>query len=142
VYGGDLIIRVGADGGLTGSSVGLTAPLSLATTPKVSATNALATAKAAFSGKVTSTGAAELFVDASTGSPVLAWETVVAGWARDGQTPSRLHVITNASSGAVIGSFDEIETISGSGNSIYSGTVGVESTLCPTASPRTWCPAA
>jgi len=129
VYGGDIIIRVGADGAFTGSSVGLSAPLSLGTTPKVGAAKARAAAKAAFSGKVTSTGAAELFVDASTGSPVLAWETVVAGWAKDGQTPSRLHVITNASTGAVIGSFDEIETINGTGNSIYSGTVGVDSTL-------------
>ena len=129
VYGGDFIIRVGADGDFTGSSVGLTAPLSLGITPKVGAAKARATAKAAFSGKVTSTGAAELFVDASTGSPVLAWETVVAGWAKDGQTPSRLHVITNASTGAVIGSFDEIETVNGTGNSIYSGTVGVDSTL-------------
>jgi Zn-dependent metalloprotease len=129
VYGGDFIIRVGADGAFTGSSVGLTAPLSLGITPKVSAAKARASAKAAFSGKMTSTGAAELFVDASSGSPVLAWETVVAGWAKDGKTPSRLHVITNASTGAVIGSFDEIETINGTGNSIYSGTVGVDSTL-------------
>ena len=129
VYGGDLIVRVGADGRFTGSSVGLSAPLTLGITPKVGAAKARATAKAAFSGKVTSTGAAELFVDAGNGTPALAWETVVSGWAKDGQTPSRLHVITDASTGKVRGSFDEIETITGTGNSIYSGTVSVDSTL-------------
>ena len=129
VYGGDLIIRVGADGAFKGSSVGLTAPLALGIAPRVSAAKARATATAAFSGRATKTGSAELFIDASSGSPVLAWETVVSGWAKDGQTPSRLHVITNASTGTVIGSFDEIETIAGTGNSIYSGTVGVDSTF-------------
>jgi Zn-dependent metalloprotease len=129
VYGGDLIIRVGADGRYTGSSVGLAAPLTLATTPKVTAAKARATAKTAFTGRITSTGRAELFVDASTSSPVLAWETVVSGWGKDGQTPSKLHVITDASTGTVRGSFDEIEMIEGTGNSIYSGTVTVGSTF-------------
>ena len=128
VYGGDLVIRVGAGGGFTGGSVGLRSPLSLSVTPKVGPAAARATARTAFSGRVTSIGAADLFVDASTGAPVLAYETVVAGWAKDGQTPSRLHVVTDAATGAVRGSFDEIETIAGSGNSIYSGTVAVEST--------------
>ncbi|MDT5042399.1 MAG: hypothetical protein QOE51_3384 [Actinoplanes sp.] len=130
VYGGDFIIRVGADGTYTGSSVGLAAPLTLGTTPKVTAAKARATAKAAFTGRrITSTGPAKLFVDASTNSPVLAWETVVSGRAKDGQTPSKLHVITDASTGAVRGSFDEIETIDGTGNSLYSGAVTVGSTF-------------
>ena len=54
---------------------------------------------------------------------------MVSGWQPDGQTPSRLHVITDASTGAVIGSFDEIETVAGTGNSIYSGTVTIDTTL-------------
>ena len=129
VYGGDFIIRVDAKGRFTGASVGLAAPLRLAVTPKVSAAKARATARTAFSGKVSSTGPAELLVDAGNGAPVLAWETVLTGTAKDGQTPSRLHVITDASTGAVRGSFDEIETVDGTGNSIYSGTVTVGSTF-------------
>ncbi len=132
VYGGDLIIRVGANGHFTGSSAGLAAPLSLGITPKISAAKARTTARAAFSGKVTSTGSAELFVDAHANTPVLAWETVVAGWAKDGQTPSKLHVITDATTGAVRGSFDEIETIAGTGNSIYAGAVSVDTTATDT----------
>ena len=129
VYGGDLIIRVGPDGRFTGSSAGLAAPLALAVTPKVRAATAKTAATAAFSGKVSWTGAPELIVDAGDGAPRLAWETVVSGWAKDGQTPSRLHVITDAATGAVRGSFDEIETADGTGNSIYSGAVTVGSTF-------------
>ncbi|GAA2501239.1 M4 family metallopeptidase [Winogradskya humida] len=129
VDGGDLIIRVGKDGQYTGSSNGLKAPLSLGITPKVTAAKAKSLASGAFSGKITATGTPELFVDANSGSGRLAWETVVTGWAKDGQTPSKLHVISDALTGAPIGSYDEIETIAGEGNSIYSGTVGVDTTL-------------
>jgi Zn-dependent metalloprotease len=128
VYGGDIVIRVDAHGDFTGSSNGLAAPLSLDVTPKTDAARARAAARRAFSGKVTSVGSPELFIDAGAGTPTLAWETVVRGWAKDGQTPSRLHVITDASTNAVRGSFDEIETVDGTGNSIYSGTVHLDTT--------------
>ncbi|XAN46173.1 M4 family metallopeptidase [Micromonospora oryzae] len=129
VYGGDVVIRTEADGDYAGSSVGLAAPLSLATTPKVSAAKARKAAIAEFSGRVTGTGAAELFVDASSGTGRLAWETVVTGWAPDGQTPSKLHVISDALTGARIGSFDEVESVVGTGNSIYAGPVSIDTTL-------------
>ena len=132
VYGGDLVIRTKADGAYAGSSVGLTAPLTLSTTPKVSAARASRTATGEFSGKVTDVGAPELFVDASSGSGKLSWETVVSGWAPDKQTPSRLHVISDARTGTVVGSYDEIETVTGTGNSVYSGQVPVETTLSGT----------
>ncbi|RGC68174.1 Transglutaminase-activating metalloprotease precursor [Micromonospora sp. MW-13] len=129
VYGGDFVIRTEADGDFAGSSVGLAAPLSLGTTPKVSAERARKAATAEFSGKVTATGQAELFVDASSGTGRLAWETVVTGWAPDGQTPSKLHVISDALTGALIGSYDEIESVTGSGTGIYTGAVSVDTTL-------------
>jgi subtilisin-like proprotein convertase family protein len=53
----------------------------------------------------------------------------VTGWLPDGQTPSLLHVITDATTGAYVGSFDEIESVNGTGNSIYAGTVTVDTTL-------------
>ncbi|WP_199752784.1 M4 family metallopeptidase [Actinoplanes sp. ATCC 53533] len=129
VYGGDFVIHTKAGGAFAGSSVGLAGPLTLATTPKVSAAKAAKAATARFSGTVTGTGDAELFVDASTGRGRLAWETVVSGWAPDKQTPSRLHVISDALTGAYIGEFDEIETINGTGASVYSGSVTVDTTL-------------
>ncbi len=132
VYGGDLVVRVAADGRYTGSSVGLAKPLSLSVNPKVTAASAKLAAQKAFSGRASKTGSPELFVDASNGSPVLAWETVVEGFAKDGQTPSKLHVITDASTGRVRGSFDEIETVDGTGNSIYSGPVTIGTTATAT----------
>ena len=129
VYGGDLIVRTDAKGAYTGSSVSLTAPLSLSTTPTVSAAKARRTGAASFTGKVTSTSVPELLVDASRGAGVLSWETVVTGRRPDGQTPSRLHVISDARTGKVTGSYDEIETVAGSGNSLYAGQVPIETTL-------------
>ncbi|MFJ6198712.1 M4 family metallopeptidase [Micromonospora sp. NPDC092111] len=128
VHGGDFVIRTEADGDFAGSSVGLAAPLSLGTTPKVSAERARKAATAEFSGKITGTGPAELFVDASSGTGRLAWETVVAGWAPDGQTPSKLHVISDALTGSLIGSYDEVESVVGTGNSVYAGPVVVDTT--------------
>ncbi|ASW56529.1 M4 family metallopeptidase [Plantactinospora sp. KBS50] len=129
VYGGDFVVHTTASGGYSGVSNALVAPLNLSTKAKVDSAAAQKTAKAHFAGKVTTVGAPELFVDATTGRGKLAWETVVQGWAPDGQTPSRLHVISDATSGAYIGSFDEIETVAGTGNSIYSGTVTIDTTL-------------
>ncbi|SCG77493.1 griselysin. Metallo peptidase. MEROPS family M04 [Micromonospora echinaurantiaca] len=128
VHGGDFVIHTAPGGGYAGSSVGLTAPLTLGTTAKVSAATAKKAARAQFTGKVTTVGAPELFVDASSGTGRLAWETVVSGWAADGQTPSRLHVVTDATTGKLIGTYDEIESVSGTGHSLYAGSVSVETT--------------
>ncbi|GHJ43702.1 peptidase M4 [Catellatospora sp. TT07R-123] len=138
VYGGDLVVHTAPGGAFAGADTGLTAPLTLGVLPKVTASAAGASAAKAFTGTVTSVGSAELFVDASTpAAPALAWETVVRGWARDGQTPSVLHVITDARTGAVRGSFDEIENVLGTGNSMYSGTVSIDTTLT-SSSPVTY----
>jgi Zn-dependent metalloprotease len=128
VYGGDLIVRT-KNGKVTGTSVGLKAPLSLSTKPKVTAAQARAAALKVFNATASTP---ELFVDASSGTGKLAWETVVSGWRPDGQTPSRLHVIVDAQAGSVVGSFDEIESVAGTGNSIYSGPVAIDTTATAT----------
>ncbi|WP_204018368.1 M4 family metallopeptidase, partial [Sphaerimonospora thailandensis] len=125
VLGGDFVVHLNTDGAFDGASVGLTAPLTLGVTPKISAADAAAKAKDAFTGEAGEVGKPELIVDASTGNGRLAWETVVSGVAEDGQTPSRLHVITDALAGTVLSSFDEIRHVDGTGNSIYSGTVTI-----------------
>jgi Zn-dependent metalloprotease len=128
VYGGDFIVHKAPGGGYAGAGNALRSPLNLSTVPKVGADKATATARANFSGTLTSVGTPELFVDASSGTGQLAWETVVEGWRADGQTPSKLHVITDAVSGAPIGSFDEIETIAGTGTGLYNGIVALDTT--------------
>lgn len=57
----------------------------------------------------------------------LAYEVITEGTASDG-TPSVLHAFVDAHSGAVLGQYDEIETVGGTGKTLYSGTVGIEVT--------------
>ncbi|MBB5874669.1 Zn-dependent metalloprotease/subtilisin-like proprotein convertase family protein [Allocatelliglobosispora scoriae] len=129
VHGGDFVVHSNADGSYDGASVGLVNALSLSTTAEVTAAQAARTARAAFAGTVGTVESPEKFVDASTGTGRLAWETVVKGRRPDGQTPSVLHVITDATSGAVLGSFDEVMEVNGTGNSLYSGTVTIDTTF-------------
>ncbi len=128
VAGGDFVVHTATDGAFAGASVGLTESLSLPTVAKVTSKRAAAVAATKFRGTVTSTEAPELFIDATSGRGRLAWETQINGWAPDHQTPSRLHVVTDATTGAFIGSFDEIETIAGTGSSLHVGSVPVDTT--------------
>ncbi|MFJ5837704.1 M4 family metallopeptidase [Streptomyces shenzhenensis] len=61
---------------------------------------------------------------AADGSPRPAWDNVVTGVRADG-TPSRLHVVTDAVTGARLASYDDIRA--GEGHSQYSGTVQLAS---------------
>ncbi|MFD9746657.1 M4 family metallopeptidase [[Kitasatospora] papulosa] len=62
---------------------------------------------------------------AGSGTPRLAWETVIGGPQDDG-TPSRLHVITDADTGKEITRYQDIKT--GTGNTQYSGSVTLDTT--------------
>ncbi|MGW2486743.1 M4 family metallopeptidase [Streptomyces sp. NPDC001606] len=62
---------------------------------------------------------------AASGKPVLAYETVVGGFQDDG-TPSRLHVITDATSGRRLFEYQAVRT--GIGNTQYSGQVTLTTT--------------
>ncbi|MFF9815200.1 M4 family metallopeptidase [Streptomyces sp. NPDC014006] len=63
---------------------------------------------------------------AGNGTPKLAWETVVTGFQDDG-TPSKLHVITDASTGKELYRYQAVQT--GTGYSQYSGTVSLSTAL-------------
>jgi Zn-dependent metalloprotease len=126
VSGGDVIVHTDAAGAFKGASNGLATPLRLDTVPAVSAQDAMAKARERFAGRITQVQGQRLLIEASTGTGRLAWEHVVVGVGPDGRTPSRLHVLTDAQSGAPLGRWDEIETVSGTGNSIYSGRVTLE----------------
>jgi Zn-dependent metalloprotease len=128
VYGGDVVLHLDKNGAVRGTSNSLAAPLSLVTAPKVLGFEASAKARTAFAGTIKNVGAPRLIVDASRGTGRLAWETEISGVAKDGQLPSRLHVLTDAQTGAVLGSWDEIETAVGSGTGHYDGKVKVETT--------------
>jgi Zn-dependent metalloprotease len=129
VYGGDVVVHTDAKGAYAGTSNSLAAPLDLALTPAVSQRQAQQAAKAAFEGRITATGGTQLIVDAASGVGRLAWESVLSGWAPDGQTPSHLHVVTDAATNAVLGSWDDVESVVGTGRTIYSGNVAIDTTL-------------
>ncbi|MFF4028523.1 M4 family metallopeptidase [Streptomyces sviceus] len=88
-------------------------------------TKALRTAKA-LKAEAPAAQSARKVIWAGSGTPKLAWETVVSGFQDDG-TPSKLHVITDATTGAELSRFEGVET--GTGNSQYSGTVPLSTTL-------------
>ncbi|MEU9667469.1 M4 family metallopeptidase [Streptomyces bobili] len=129
VLGGDLVVHLKNDRTTVSraSEATLTVP---SLTPKLSAAKAtgkaLAAARDADIARSAAEGAPRLVVWAGEGRPVLAWESVVDGVQEDG-TPSELHVVTDATSGKEIKTFEQVHTGSGTGQ--YNGTVTVGSTL-------------
>ncbi|WP_428936238.1 M4 family metallopeptidase [Streptomyces sp. ACT015] len=133
VLGGDLIVHTPPATEATGA-VGAT--FNGGRTVRVASTTATYT-KAAAETKALRTAASldaegavadsvRKVVWAGSGTPKLAWETVIGGFQDDG-TPSRLHVVTDASSGAELYRYQAVK--SGTGNTQYSGTVTLDTTL-------------
>ncbi|MGZ2359190.1 M4 family metallopeptidase [Streptomyces sp. 372A] len=111
VLGGDLVTHTGADGTLKSVTKATTARISVpSTTPGIK-----------------TAASARKVIWAGGGTPVLALESVRTGVQKDGSTPSRKRVITDATTGKVLQSYEEIET-AGVGNSQYSGKVDLTTT--------------
>ena len=133
VLGGDLVVHRGAQAGWRGVSQTLDRAVRVSTKPAVSAdraaARALAPAKATRSIRgLEKAGAPRLVVDATSGTARLAWEVLSGGTQKDG-TPSRLATYVDARTGAVIRREEQIQTVDGSGQSLYSGTVPLQLTL-------------
>ncbi|MEV6528848.1 M4 family metallopeptidase [Streptomyces sp. NPDC051639] len=96
-----------------------------ATFSKSAATGkALKAARSLVAEKAT-TDSARKVIWAGSGTPKLAWETVIGGFQDDG-TPNQLHVITDATTGNELYRYQGIET--GIGNTQYSGQVTLTTT--------------
>ncbi|NNM46560.1 M4 family metallopeptidase [Knoellia sp. DB2414S] len=120
VLGGELIVEKSAAGKEKGVIYNASGKVAVkSTTPKVSEASAESSGakKAGYAAKSTD---GELVVWAGSGSPRLAYDVLTEGVRKD-QTPSKLHTIVDANTGAVITSWDEVKN--GTGNSMYSGTV-------------------
>ncbi|MFF7092201.1 M4 family metallopeptidase [Streptomyces rubradiris] len=133
VLGGDLVVHT-PPASLAKGTVSTTfntkrtikVPSTTATVPAATAeTKALKAAKALAAVKPTTDGARKV-VWAGAGTPKLAWETVIGGLQDDG-TPSRLHVVTDATTGQELYRYQAVKN--GTGNTQYSGTVTLTSTL-------------
>ncbi|MGW0995124.1 M4 family metallopeptidase [Streptomyces sp. NPDC002523] len=127
VLGGDLVTHVAKSGALKGVNKAAKARISVpTTTAAVSPASARKSAlKAAADEAGATASASRKVVWAAGAKPVLAYESVVKGVQHDG-TPSELHVITDATSGKKLYSYEAVDT--GTGTSQYSGTVTIGTT--------------
>ncbi|MEU8629036.1 M4 family metallopeptidase [Streptomyces sp. NPDC048669] len=128
VLGGDLVVqqsKAGATKSVTKASKATTAQLkavdtAAAVAPAAAEKQALGAAKADGSDKTVAEKAPRKVVWMASGTPQLAYETVVGGLQEDG-TPNALHVVTDATTGAKLYEWQAIEK--GTGNTEYSGQV-------------------
>ena len=120
VIGGDLVVERTASGSMKTVRWNATKGVEVGTSPKLTAGQARSAAKA------DSGAPAGLVVYAGDSGPRLAYDVVEVGTKAD-QTPSRLHTVVDATSGATLDSWDEV--VEGTGNSMYSGTVSLGTTL-------------
>ncbi|XUL87957.1 M4 family metallopeptidase [Streptomyces galilaeus] len=139
VLGGDFVVHLAPNGSYRSADRATRASISLATvTPKVAAPKAADLAvnalRAAHLGEALKgvTAKPQLMVDALHGAPKLAWRTDVVAKDSLGNPVART-VLTDARTGARIDAWDSVETATGDGKSLYSGTVPLETTLSGSA---------
>ncbi|MGW3107857.1 M4 family metallopeptidase [Streptomyces sp. NPDC001100] len=135
VLGGDLVVAIGKTGKTERVTKATKATIKVASlTPKITAAKAekqaVSAAKTLGSAKSAADGARKV-IWAGGGSPVLAYETIVGGLQDDG-TPNRLHVITDAATGKKLFEYQGVENATGTGKTLYSGTVSLTTTLSGT----------
>ncbi|MFJ8494538.1 M4 family metallopeptidase [Streptomyces sp. NPDC094038] len=134
ILGGDFVVHLKSDGAYRSADRATRSRISLASTvPSVSAPKAADLAvnalRAANLGDALKQVQAkpQLIVDALHGAPKLAWRTNAVGKDSLGNPVART-VLTDARTGAQIDAWDSIETATGDGKSLYSGTVPLETT--------------
>ncbi len=116
VVGGDLIVHESRAGAVQTVDLASHAPIRVAsTTPTVPADRARGRND-------------RRVVFAANHAPVLAWESTVTGTAKDG-TPIHDLVYTDARTGKQLAVHHTIETDTGTGRSLYSGTVNLTTTV-------------
>ncbi|MET9468614.1 M4 family metallopeptidase [Streptomyces sp. NPDC006544] len=145
VLGGDLIVHQDSRGAVKSVDKAAKAEIAPASlTPKLSADQASAKATGAVRAtvgiakdadepaltSVDRTGAARLVVWAASGTPRLAYETLVEGMRADG-TPSSQRVVTDATSGEVLSTREGVQTANaaGTGKGVFVGSVPLTTTF-------------
>lgn len=135
VLGGDFVVHLAPNGSYRSADRATTRAISLSSvTPSLSAPKAadLATAalRAVNLGETLRklTAKPQLVVDVLHGAPQLAWRTDVVGQDSLGNPVGRT-VLTDAGTGRQIDAWDNIETATGDGQSLYGGKVPLNTTL-------------
>ncbi|MFF3497967.1 M4 family metallopeptidase [Streptomyces sp. NPDC003247] len=134
VLGGDFVVHLAPDGTYRGADRATRGTVSLSTVtpalPAPKAADAAADALRAVHLDETLkqlTAEPRLVVDALHGAPRLAWRTEVAALDALGNPVARA-VLTDAATGAEIDAWDTLESATGDGQSLYGGTVPLETT--------------
>jgi len=127
VVGGDLVVHQTKAGSITSVDRATDAVLAVSTKPAISAATAASSARVAKTDANWTKAEPRLVVFAINHAPTLAWEVVLTGIKAD-QSPSELHVYTDATTGTVLMSEDRVMHVEGSGVSQYSGTVKLDTT--------------
>ncbi|MER6066282.1 M4 family metallopeptidase [Streptomyces sp. NPDC001792] len=132
VLGGDLVVHTAESGRTEGVTKANKAAIKVASLkPQITAAKAekqaVSAARTLGSAKSAADGARKV-IWAGSGKPVLAYETVVGGLQDDG-TPNQLHVITDAATGKKLFEYQGVENATGTGKTLYSGTVSLTTTL-------------
>ncbi|GAA3296005.1 M4 family metallopeptidase [Streptomyces cinereospinus] len=125
VLGGDLVVATAGDGRTEAVTRATRAAITVPSlTPAVAAgqaeRQALGAARAEQAGRPDVSGGPRKVVWAASGTPALAYETVVGGLRHDG-TPQELHVVTDATTGERLWAYQAVRN--GTGHTVYSGTV-------------------
>ncbi|MDX3238849.1 M4 family metallopeptidase [Streptomyces sp. ME03-5709C] len=128
VLGGDLVVhrRSARHSATYASKAKLSLPTTKAEVPAATARkSSLSTAATEGTDEAAVDAAPRLVVWNKGRKPTLAWESVVTGVQEDG-SPSELHVVTDAATGDVLETAEQVE--SATGNSQHSGQVRIGST--------------
>jgi len=129
VIGGDVIVHQGRAGSWDGASLTLDHGLTLSPQPLVASVAASLQALGHLTRGIRDAKVKQqtLVVDATGATPRLAWQIRTGGVQKDG-TPSRLLTYIDARTGAFVRNEQTIETVDGSGQSLYEGTVPLQLT--------------
>jgi Zn-dependent metalloprotease len=134
VLGGDFVVHLAPDGSYRSADRAASGEVSVpSVTPLLSSQQATGlgtdSLRAAHRGEALSkiVTRPELVVDAQHGTPKLAWRTDTAGRDPLGNPVART-VLTDAVTGGQIDAWDSLETATGDGKSLYSGTVPLNTT--------------
>ncbi|MFJ3215468.1 M4 family metallopeptidase [Kitasatospora sp. NPDC086801] len=147
VLGGDLVVHQSARGAVQSVDKAVSAQLSLSSlAPQIPADKAAEQATGAVQATVGvaadkdesplaavhQTGKAELVVWASDGNPRLAYRTTVEGVRADG-TPSSQLLVTDAATGQVLSTHEQVQTAAGTGKGVFVGSVPLTTTQSGTS---------
>lgn len=139
VIGGDFVVHSDGEGKFESVSQTLKAPINVDIRPTLSKAAAAATGTSRLVGKKSGLVLTDLVVYARGETPVLAYDVRVSGMKAD-QTPTNLHVVVDAMSGAVLEQWDDVHTakpgsgttgpgagtaMTGTGMTLFSGSVAI-----------------